>query len=90
MGPLREAAYRLIGFASCTFGETDDDISCSLEPHPGNACDAESLRARFHDLVVDENLRAKIATETSAVRNLILALAFGALAHQQNNSEGPQ
>jgi hypothetical protein len=38
------------------------------------------LRVHFLDLVTDENLREKIAAETNGVRDVILALAFGALA----------
>jgi hypothetical protein len=38
------------------------------------------LTEHFLDLVTDENLREKIAAETAGVRDVILALAFGALA----------
>ena len=39
-----------------------------------------ALRERFLDLVIDENLRLRIAEKTESVRNVILALAFGSLA----------
>jgi hypothetical protein len=34
----------------------------------------------------DENLREKIASETVGVRNVIVALAFGALARERDSS----
>lgn len=34
-------------------------------------------------LVTDENLRAKVNSETTGIRNVILALAFGALAQKE-------
>jgi hypothetical protein len=40
----------------------------------------DELRCHFLDLVTDENLREKIASETAKTRDVILALAFGALA----------
>jgi len=48
-----------------------------------------ALREHFLDLVTDENLREKIAAETSGVRNVILALAFGALAGEQEGTSLP-
>jgi hypothetical protein len=39
-----------------------------------------AIRARFFDLVTEENLREKVAAETAGVRNVIVALAFGAVA----------
>jgi hypothetical protein len=46
------------------------------------------LREHFLDLVTDENLREKVAAETSGVRDVILALAFGTLAAQREDA-GP-
>ena len=48
--------------------------------------DQEAIRARFLDLVTDENLREKVAAETVGVRDVILALAFGALAREREDS----
>jgi hypothetical protein len=59
-----------------------------LNPKQGQgSTDGEGLRAHFLDLVTDENLREKIAAETSGVRDVILALAFGALAAQQEDAK---
>jgi His-Xaa-Ser system protein HxsD len=77
-GPLREAAYRLIGSAQCQIDLVEDAWRCRLRPaRPGTEAEVE---ARFLDLVTDENLRAKVAGETGAMRDLIVSLAFGALA----------
>lgn len=60
---------------------------CRLTPKKALAGDAdEALRARFLDLVTDENLREKVAAETAGVRDVILALAFGALAREREDS----
>ena len=81
IGALREAAYRIIGDASCQIEAAGDRYLCRLTPKPGGNLMAEAgLRERFLDLVTDENLREKVAVETSGVRDVIMALAFGALA----------
>jgi His-Xaa-Ser system protein HxsD len=80
IGALREAAYRLIGTASCQIDTLDGAHRCRLEPAPKHRISEHELRARFIDLVTDENLREKIAAATEPTRNVILALAFGALA----------
>jgi His-Xaa-Ser system protein HxsD len=87
-GPLREAAYRLIGLASCILETSGDRYVCRLQPSESEAAralGAQGLRLRFIDLVTDENLREKISTETVGIRNMILALAFGALAEKYDN-----
>jgi His-Xaa-Ser system protein HxsD len=81
LGALREAAYRIIGDASCQIDAAGDRNRCRLTPKTAPNLIAEAgLREHFLDLVTDENLREKIAAETSGVRDVILALAFGALA----------
>ena len=62
---------------------------CCLTPKKGLAgeADQEAIRTRFLDLVTDENLREKVAAETAGVRDVILALAFGALAREREDSE---
>ena len=82
LGALQEAAYRLIGQASCRMDSTNGVHRCVLEPAPGRGRSEEELRATFLDLVTDENLREKLRAETEPTRNLILALAFGALARE--------
>jgi len=88
LGPLREAAYRLIGVAACHIEQDDGALRCTLHPQPGIADDADALRRRFLDLVTDENLRAKVSAETEGVRNVVLALAFGALARAEAATSG--
>jgi His-Xaa-Ser system protein HxsD len=81
---LREAAYRLIGQATCQIETQDGVHHCSLEAAPKSRIGEADLRARFLDLVTDENLREQIAAATEPTRNLILALAFGALAKAED------
>lgn len=80
IGPLREAAYRLIGKASCHIETLDGVHTCTLTPTKGARPPESDLRGRFLDLVTDENLREKLRIETAPTRDLIVALAFGALA----------
>ena len=82
IGALREAAYRLIGEASCLIETVDARHVCRLTPKTGEAGE-EAIRLRFLDLVTDENLREKVAAETAGVRDVIVALAFGALARER-------
>jgi His-Xaa-Ser system protein HxsD len=88
IGALREAAYRLIGEASCLIDTVDARHLCRLTPKKALAgeVDQEAIRVRFLDLVTDENLREKVAAETVGVRDVILALAFGALAREREDS----
>ena len=82
IGALREAAYRLIGEASCLIDTVDARHVCRLTSK--NALTGEeAIRLRFLDLVTDENLREKVAAETAGVRDVIVALAFGALARER-------
>ena len=78
LGALREAAYRLIGQASCQIEESEAGYVCRLTPAKATA--ADELRSRFLDLVTDENLREKLSAETGRTRDVIVALAFGSLA----------
>lgn len=80
---LNAAAYRLLDVASCAIERRHDKFVCRLTPkHSAN--ESEQIRVRFLDCVTDENLRQTLATKTEPVRNLILALAFGALAMKQD------
>jgi His-Xaa-Ser system protein HxsD len=88
IGALREAAYRLIGEASCLIDTVDARHVCRLTPKKAVAgeVDEDAIRVRFLDLVTDENLREKVAAETAGIRDVILALAFGALAREREDS----
>ncbi|MGA0599188.1 hypothetical protein ACO2Q3_00625 [Caulobacter sp. KR2-114] len=78
--PLQAAAYRMIGRAACQIGQDGHQLVCRLTPIRAKGRADRNLRAEFLDLVTDENLRARIEAKTEGTRNLILALAFGALA----------
>jgi His-Xaa-Ser system protein HxsD len=90
LSALDAAAYRLIGIATCQVTRTGDRYVCRLvssaNPPKGAALSSGELQERFLNLVTDENLRARVAQRTDGVRNVILALAFGALAANQNNA----
>jgi len=81
---LEAAAYRLIGTATCQIERRADRFVCRLTATSKDRLDEAALRVRFLDLVTDENLRLRIAKKTEGVRNVILALAFGALAETQD------
>lgn len=83
---LREAAYRLIGLGSCQIDSVGDTHRCRLELAKGARGDIAGLRSHFLDLVTDENLRETLSTKTEPTRNLILALAFGALVTDSEKS----
>jgi His-Xaa-Ser system protein HxsD len=88
---LDAAAYRLIGTASCHIEMVGDSWICELTSNPPSpavsSLSADELRARFLDLVTDENLRERIAGRTERIRDVILALAFGAAATSQEQSK---
>jgi His-Xaa-Ser system protein HxsD len=91
LGALDGAAYRLIGIATCRINQVGERYVCHLapsgNPQKGAALSPEDLKERFLNLVVDENLRTRIAEQTVGVRNVILALAFGSLAATQKDAE---
>lgn len=90
LGALDAAAYRLIGTATCQIDRVADRYVCRLVAsanlQKGAAPDPDDLRERFLNLVVDENLRARVAEKTEGLRNVILALAFGSLAASQKDA----
>jgi His-Xaa-Ser system protein HxsD len=89
LGALQAAAYRLIGTATCEIDQVAGRLVCRLtpvaNPHKKATYDSAALRTHFFDLVTDENLRERIAARTDGVRNVILSLAFGALANVQQD-----
>jgi His-Xaa-Ser system protein HxsD len=91
IGALREAAYRVIGLASCTIETAGERYVCHLMAKEGQASHdlgEQALRQHFIDLVTDENLREKVSIETAGLRDVILALAFGALAERNGGIPG--
>lgn len=83
LAALEGASYRLIGTATCQIERIDGRFVCRLVSQPTKRpaydLDPEALKTRFLNLVTDENLRARISEKTEGVRNVVLALAFGAL-----------
>lgn len=79
---VNAAAYRLIDAASCQIERTGGKLVCRLTPKAGLKVDSDTLRLRFLDCITDENVRERLASKTDPVRNVILSLAFGALAAQ--------
>jgi His-Xaa-Ser system protein HxsD len=79
LGALQEAAYRLIGQASCHIDEAAGRYVCRLQA-TSDDLGPDELRMRFLNLVTDENLREKVGRETDRLRDVIVALAFGSLA----------
>src|ERR1700730_7308357 len=87
LGALREAAYLLLAEASCLIDTNGDRHICRLVPKSGSATDGGEIRTRFLDHVTDENLREKVSAETAGIRDVIIVLAFGALARDRDHSE---
>lgn len=77
--PLHAAAYRILNVATCQISSDEQNLTVTLESSTGSLSEAD-LRQQFLAVVADENIRAQIAQRTDPIRNLILALAFGALA----------
>ncbi|MCV0387083.1 MAG: hypothetical protein K5821_11720 [Nitrobacter sp.] len=81
LASLNAAAYRLIGIASCRIETAGDRVVCHLLPvNPTE--DSLKLVGLLTDLANDEQLRERLAAQTQPVRDLILSLAFGALASE--------
>jgi len=72
---VQRAAYRLSDRLSCEISKRDDTIEATLFLAE-DAEDPEALIAEFRNEVLDQALRERIRTETSDIRNLVLALAF--------------
>ncbi|PXW26423.1 His-Xaa-Ser system protein HxsD [Paraburkholderia caballeronis] len=71
---VQKAAYRLVDRAAVSFDLTPTHVRCVLLVDTGNAVD--EVARDFHKEVLDQQLRAKIASETESIRHLILAHAF--------------
>jgi His-Xaa-Ser system protein HxsD len=83
---LNAAAYRLLDVAHCSIEKHGNRFVCRLTPK-ASVTDAEAVRLRFLDTVTDENLRQTLAAKTEPVRNVILSLAFGALASSEDSGK---
>jgi His-Xaa-Ser system protein HxsD len=85
---LHAAAYRMLDVATCRIERTPDKLLCHLSLRDGVKLDGPALRTRFIETVTDEALRERLSHRVEPVRNLILSLAFGALAAQPDKSAG--
>jgi len=89
LAPLQSAAYRILGLATCQIDEVGDRYRCELTSRADDSTvELQALKTRFLDFVTDENLRHRISRDTEGVRNVILALAFGALARTRDAENG--
>jgi hypothetical protein len=66
LGPLLEAAYRLMSQASCHIDSSRDRYLCRLVPNSTDPT-GDTLRASFLDLVEDANLRARVPVACATV-----------------------
>lgn len=80
---INSAAYRIIAEASCTIEKQSGFYLCCLSPKD-HKVNEEVIRQRFLDVLTDETLRERLEKQTQPMRNLIVALAFGALASQSD------
>jgi len=81
---IKRAAYKHTDKFSFEFVVTTDQIECTATPLASLSADESSLfKKRFHNEVLDQDLRQSIAEETGAMRNAILAHAFSKTGLQQ-------
>lgn len=74
---VKKAAYRLSAAFSFQFDVQGNTIVCSMFPiRDLNAGEREDAKHRLRNEVLDQDLRIVVATETQAIRNAVLALAF--------------
>lgn len=72
---LQRSVYAVAAEMTVDIRVSGRDYTCTLFPRRRDA-DADELRHRFRAEVNDQILRARIATETEPLRNLVFALAF--------------
>lgn len=74
---IKKAAYRLSGPVSFDFKWSGENLRCDiLSSGSLSAFDIQELTQRFRTEVLDQDLRQKIAKETTNSRNVILAHVF--------------
>jgi His-Xaa-Ser system protein HxsD len=83
-GPLRQAAYRMAGTAACQIDVVEGRWWCRLTAPPKETPTSDVLRDQFLAILNDENLREQIEVRTARLRDVIVALAFGALAQKKS------
>lgn len=75
---IKKAAYRVAERCTVVLGSTEFDrlaVTLCFRPGTGEKAVQEAIR-RFHQELLDEELRAVIHEETDALRALILAHTF--------------
>lgn len=74
---VQKAAYRFIHLYTLDMSLSDGNINCTLTPSQELSAEGnEHYISEFKKEVLDQHLRIKIKTETEAVRNLVLGIAF--------------
>ena len=73
---VQRAAFRCSDLGYFEFSTVASAIVVAIIPKPGVMLEAEVARARFHNELLDQQLRKTIFDETKAERDLILAYAF--------------
>lgn len=74
---IQKAAYRYINLFSAGLTLEDGIVKCVLQPSQEFSPEGlEHHLDEFKKELLDQQLRIKIKTETEAVRNLILGVAF--------------
>lgn len=74
---IKKAAYRFSDVFSAEIVPAADQTKCVLHFDPSVSEDQrEQLVRAFRTEVLDQDLRARVAAETSSVRNAILGYAF--------------
>lgn len=75
---IKKAAYRAADRCTVIVGSPDGDrlpVRFMFRPGTADGAAREAVR-RFHEDLVDEDLRERLNTETASLRGLILAHAF--------------
>lgn len=74
---IQKAAYRLSNLFAVDFSLNEKFIICLLSPSKGISEDSFTKAIQeFKKEALDQQLRLNLKTETEAVRNLILGIAF--------------
>lgn len=74
---IKRALYKMSDRFTADIRQEDAALVCDIHFPPNKSEEAKVLDiANFRKEVLDEDLRAKIRSETETVRNLILAHAF--------------
>lgn len=76
LSTIKKALYRISADATADITIIDDNITCALFLSSTTNVTAEQLTERLRQEVLDQDLREKIATESSPYRDVILGYVF--------------